>query len=264
MPLFSLSPSLSISFSLSILIFLGRLHSQSERILRWPRGAALRAACARSSLPTTETYAARNRETVATERHPPQDTKIVAGPSSWLTAWLGLALVGWLEVRTVVERLVGLEIAWWWVFVEVSEAPPWYLAASNPSRWGCKQQPCPVVCASVAFRLCPALRQLTRLLPRAVDLFPTSVLSRSRLSGTPADAVRRRGGRSTRRKRREAARENYSLFSHVFRKKGGLTRCARAGEEPERGKTLVKAKEGKEARRWVPSHADDFSPSWRT
>ncbi|EZA56477.1 hypothetical protein X777_03098 [Ooceraea biroi] len=79
--------------------------------------------------------------------HPPQDTKIVAGPSSWLTAWLRLALVGWLEVRTVVERLVGLEIAWWWVFVEVSEAPPWHLAASSPSRWGCKQQPCP--CASV-------------------------------------------------------------------------------------------------------------------
>jgi len=79
--------------------------------------------------------------------HPPQDTKIVAGPSSWLMAWLGLALVGWLEVRTVVERLVGLEIAWWWVFVEVSEAPPWHLAASSPSRWGCKQQPCP--CASV-------------------------------------------------------------------------------------------------------------------
>ncbi|EGI67273.1 hypothetical protein G5I_04155 [Acromyrmex echinatior] len=74
--------------------------------------------------------------------HPPQDTKIVAGPSSWLTAWLELALVGWLEVRTVVERLVGLEIAWWWVFVEVSEAPPWHLAA-YPSRWGCKQQPCP-------------------------------------------------------------------------------------------------------------------------
>ncbi|EFN79879.1 hypothetical protein EAI_14931 [Harpegnathos saltator] len=67
--------------------------------------------------------------------HPPQDTKIVAGPSSWLTAWLELALVGWLEVRTVVERLVGLEIAWWWVFVEVSEAPPWHLAASNPSRF---------------------------------------------------------------------------------------------------------------------------------
>ncbi|CAD1481093.1 unnamed protein product, partial [Heterotrigona itama] len=76
------------------------------------------------------------------EKHPPQDTKIVAGPSSWLTAWLELALVGWLEVRTVVERLVGLEIAWWWVPTEVSEAPPWHLAASNPSRWGCKQQPC--------------------------------------------------------------------------------------------------------------------------
>lgn len=87
----------------------------------------------------------RNRETVATE-HPPQDTKIVAGPSSWLTAWLELALVGWLEVRTVVERLVGLEIAWWWVPAEVSEAPPWHLAASNPSRWGCKQQPCLCLC----------------------------------------------------------------------------------------------------------------------
>lgn len=79
--------------------------------------------------------------------HPPQDTKIVAGPSSWLTAWLELALVGWLEVRTVVERLVGLEIAWWWVFVEVSEAPPWHLAASILSKWGCKQQPCP--CTSI-------------------------------------------------------------------------------------------------------------------
>jgi len=113
--------------------------------------------------------------------HPPQDTKIVAGPSSWLTAWLELALVGWLEVRTVVERLVGLEIAWWWVFVEVSEAPPWHLAA-YPSRWGCKQQPCP--CTSPSFRLCPALRQLMHLLPRRVpraacrfvDLFPISVL----------------------------------------------------------------------------------------
>lgn len=82
---------------------------------------------------------------MATE-HPPQDTKIVAGPSSWLTAWLELALVGWLEVRTVVERLVGLEIAWWWVPTEVSEAPPWHLAASNPSRWGCKQQPCLCLC----------------------------------------------------------------------------------------------------------------------
>lgn len=82
---------------------------------------------------------------MATE-HPPQDTKIVAGPSSWLTAWLELALVGWLEVRTVVERLVGLEIAWWWVPTEVSEAPPWHLTASNPSRWGCKQQPCLCLC----------------------------------------------------------------------------------------------------------------------
>lgn len=125
--------------------------------------------------------------------HPPQDTKIVAGPSSWLTAWLELALVGWLEVRTVVERLVGLEIAWWWVFVEVSEAPPWHLAASNPSRWGCKQQPCP--CTSVAsFRLCPALRQLTRLLPRAVvDLFPTSVLGPPGTARTRRDETRRVG-----------------------------------------------------------------------
>lgn len=107
----------------------------------------------------------RNRETMATE-HPPQDTKIVAGPSSWLTAWLGLALVGWLEVRTVVERLVGLEIAWWWVPAEVSEAPPWHLAASNPTRWGCKQQPCLCLCW-----LYSVLRFASANLPRSFSYF---------------------------------------------------------------------------------------------
>ncbi|XP_032670167.1 uncharacterized protein LOC116843663 [Odontomachus brunneus] len=61
--------------------------------------------------------------------HPPQDTKIVAGPSSWLTAWLELALVGWLEVRTVVERLVGLEIAWWFPPMDL---PPYPHRAPTP------------------------------------------------------------------------------------------------------------------------------------
>ena len=87
-----------------------------------------------------------NRETVATE-HPPQDTKIVAGPSTccwlWYTAWLGIqrALVGWLEVRTVVESLVGLEIAWWWVlgcYRSLSRCvPPPPLAPPWPSPLAC-------------------------------------------------------------------------------------------------------------------------------
>lgn len=122
--------------------------------------------------------------------HPPQDTKIVAGPSSWLTAWLELALVGWLEVRTVVERLVGLEIAWWWVFVEVSEAPPWHLAASNPSRWGCKQQPCP--CTSVVSSLpCSPSADASFAVCHLVDLFPISVLGPG--YGRGAKATRSRG-----------------------------------------------------------------------
>lgn len=168
---------------------------------------------ARSSLPTTETYAARNRETVATERHPPQDTKIVAGPSSWLTAWLGLALVGWLEVRTVVERLVGLEIAWWWVFVEVSEAPPWYLAASNPSRWGCKQQPCPVVCLRRVSPL-PCSPSADASFTASRRSFPTSVLSVP--SGT---LLLTRRGNDTRRPSREKGRESLSrILKRVLRR----------------------------------------------
>lgn len=168
--------SLSVSVYVYITSFISLARSYSDadsmRTDVPVDGTAPRVPC-RARILTTRSCT-RNRETVATE-HPPQDTKIVAGPSSWLTAWLELALVGWLEVRTVVERLVGLEIAWWWVFVEVSEAPPWHLAASNPSRWGCKQQPCP--CTSPPFRLCPALRQLMRLSPRAVSsisfLFPS-------------------------------------------------------------------------------------------
>lgn len=106
--------------------------------------------------------------------HPPQDTKIVAGPSSWLTAWLELALVGWLEVRTVVERLVGLEIAWWWVFVEVSEAPPCGISLPLTRRGGgVNNSPARV---SPSFRLCPARCQLMRLSSHTVGLFPTCVL----------------------------------------------------------------------------------------
>lgn len=129
-----------------IYLYISRSYSRCEQTFRWTvPGTAPRVPC-RTRLPTPRSWHEKPRNGGHRE-HPPQDTKIVAGPSSWLTAWLELALVGWLEVRTVVERLVGLEIAWWWVFVEVSEAPPWHLAASNPSKWGCKQQPCP--CTSV-------------------------------------------------------------------------------------------------------------------
>lgn len=132
----------------------------------------------RVSLPNDVEHATRNRETMATESTHPKTLKSSRAPrrgsrlgSSWLW-WGGWRCGQWLR-------------GWWgWKLrgggcsSRFSEAPPWHLAASNPSRWGCKQQPCPFT--SVAFRFFSALPALpsadASFHPRAsvVDLFPTS------------------------------------------------------------------------------------------
>lgn len=98
-----------------------------------------------------------------------------------------------------------------------------------------------------SFRLCPALRQLTRLSPpRAVsrrDLFPISV----HLS--PGDGGPARG----RHDQGNARRERHGEYSPLLEE--GISRCAQSGGEAKRGKRAHRN-----------SHAllrGSFFPTWR-
>jgi len=206
MLLFSLS--LFLPSDLSVLILLTRLHSQSERIFPVD-GTALRRIVrvlhSRRRKPMPRETAKRwpqrgtHPKTLKSSRGPRRGSRLGSGwlwwggwrCGQWLRGWWGWKLRGGGCSSRSRRPLRGISLPLTHRGGGVNNSPvPW--------------------CASVAFRLCPALRQLTRLLPRSFSYFrPRSP------SGMPL--LTRRGNDTRRRTSEERSGELFSRISRGFR-----------------------------------------------